>query len=108
MISEQEINQLREHSTQLKEQTDSDHVRLGHALAALIDAHDALKAPHLQALEGVVSGPAAAAVKDISDTLDIAIAAAYAEDIPDQTRLVALRLAARTATAAMKGVTGGS
>lgn len=104
MISQMEIDLLSSLRDRLQLSEDSDQVREGKALEALLEAHAQLKKPHVQALAQVsitLGNDREANLKAIASNLDIAVEAAGSDAFPDQSHKEALKAAARTASAAI-------
>lgn len=109
MISEMEVEWLKRLAESLQDEGDSDRVREGKALAALIEAHDALKAPHLANLHARESDSERnSQLEAVAATLDAAVASTAITQYPLQTHLEALKGAATTASNTLRGIIAAS
>lgn len=93
MISDMELEQIREHAEALTEAHSSDDVRLGRAILVLLEAHAELKQPHVQAAAAPVTrDDKLETMKRVAAALDAAWKASMAA-APGPTKLEALRQA---------------
>jgi hypothetical protein len=104
MISDMEIALLNSLQDRLQISEDSDHVREGRALSALIEAHAELKKPHVRALAGAAvidRVNQASTLRSIASGLSAAEEASRNDTIPDEAHKEALRVAVSNACAAL-------
>lgn len=109
MICEMELVWLSSLGERLQTSEDSDRVREGRALQALLEAHDELKKPHIQALtQATLTGGSErdAQLKAVSANLRAAVEAAGSESVPDQSHKEALKAAALAARSAILEIIG--
>jgi hypothetical protein len=102
MISAMEIEQLEALRDGLVEDSDSDKIRLGRALGALLEAHEELKKPHVQALAEPklqLDYQRVLELKSLAGSLSASAVSAGRKDIPDETHKEALMASVRTASA---------
>jgi hypothetical protein len=107
MISDMEIALLTALGERLQVAESSDNVREGRALQALLEAHDELKKPHVQALAQptlLVDAERVIQLKSVAANLDAAVESAEANNYPSETHKEALKAAARAASAALRQI----